>query len=71
MTTEGTPKSDISFVVNLPTDELHMFKEYDKLTKDDIVKWINQHTTPEILDVYMKKLDEQINPSKVYLKPNF
>lgn len=69
--TTNTFSEKVFFVVHIPTDDLHKFIEYEKLTKEDIDDMIDRHTSEQIKEVNKSRLFEQINPTKVYLKPNF
>ena len=59
------------FVVNIPTDSLENFIEYDKLTKDKIEEWIKQYAPPSVIENCKRNLKELLSPTKKYVKPNF
>ena len=59
------------FVLNIPTDNLDNFIEYDSITEDDVKSWINEYMPPNLIENFQKTIYESFYPTKKYLKPNF
>lgn len=70
----GTTTKSLILVVNLPIkleNNSNSFIEYENLTKQDIVRWIEENTNQKTIDNHKINLIEQLSPTKRYVKPNF
>jgi hypothetical protein len=70
--TENTESESILkeyFVVHVPTNDLQNFIEYEQLTKQNVIEWIEKYSNS--LKSHKNNLIEKFHPKKQYLKPNF
>lgn len=59
------------FVANVPIlGEIPNFIEFDDLTKDTIIGWVEKYSFP-IIEGLRKEFVEDFYPTKVYLTPSF
>ena len=59
------------FVVHIPTTNLNNFIEYENITKEDTINFINAHAPESLIPSLQNKIRKSLLPQQLYLKPNF
>jgi hypothetical protein len=72
---EITYSSEISRPITISSPDPDNFTVYESLTKEQIVSWIKNtlgtQGTQEVYNYLQNSINEQINPTIVYLEPPF
>lgn len=67
----GETTTNSTLIVHLPVDNMENFIEYENLTKEHILEWIENNVSQKTIENYKMNLTEQLIPTKRYVKPNF
>ena len=70
-TEQKSEKKKQLFITHLPVDNLNNFVEYENVTKEIALSWIEKYSTSGFIDNFKQKLKDDFYPKQQYLKPNF